>query len=81
MQLSTLLRSLRPMLVGLPVVSLAALGLSVSLQVGCSNALTDDEDIGISEDAQTACTGYGYGTGYGYTRPCSRPGHGYGYRP
>lgn len=64
-------RSLRSFVVGLPIVTLAALGLGVSAQAGCAPSASDDD--GIQEDQGALC-----GTGYGYYGPCGKK-HGYGY--
>jgi hypothetical protein len=50
---------LKSALVGMPVLALAALGLAVCVQVGCS---TPEElgDNGLGEDGQ-CLSGYGYG--------------------
>ncbi len=65
------LRSVRSFLVGLPIVTLAALGFAVSAQTGCLPQADDDD--GIAEDQGALCSA-GYG-GYG---PCPKRGY-YGY--
>ena len=45
------------------LLALAALGLSIVVQTGCGNAMTD---VGIGEDDVNGCHGYGYG----YAKKC-----------
>jgi hypothetical protein len=72
--MQSILRTFLATVAGAPVLALAALGLSVCVEVACTR---DVKESGYGEDNVNACHGYGYG--YGYGAECG-DGDGYGAR-